>query len=47
VLPMNPLYKAREFAYVLADADAKVFAWDGVAEEAEKGAAEAGACTSR
>jgi len=44
VVPMNPLYKSREFAYVLADADAKVFfAWDGVAEEAEKGAADAGA----
>ena len=43
VVPMNPLYKSREFAYVLSDADAKAFfAWDGVAEEAEKGAADAG-----
>jgi long-chain acyl-CoA synthetase len=44
VVPVNPLYKAREFAYVLRDAEARVFfAWDGVAEEAGKGAAEAGA----
>jgi long-chain acyl-CoA synthetase len=44
VVPVNPLYKAREFAYVLRDAQARVFfAWDGVAEEAGKGAAEAGA----
>jgi long-chain acyl-CoA synthetase len=43
VVPINPLYKAREFGFVLADSDSKVlFAWDGVAEEAEKGAAEAG-----
>jgi long-chain acyl-CoA synthetase len=43
VVPMNPLYKSREFAYVLKDADAKAFfAWDGVGEEAEKGAADAG-----
>jgi len=43
VVPMNPLYKSREFAYVLSDADAKAFfAWDGVGEEASKGAAEAG-----
>ncbi|HEX6888799.1 MAG TPA: long-chain fatty acid--CoA ligase [Candidatus Nanopelagicales bacterium] len=44
VVPMNPLYKSREVAYVLRDSGAKVlFAWDGVAEEAGKGAAEAGA----
>lgn len=44
VVPMNPLYKAREFAYVLSDADAKAFfAWDGVAEEAEAGATDADA----
>jgi long-chain acyl-CoA synthetase len=44
VVPMNPLYKSREFAYVLRDADARVFfAWDGVADEASKGAADAGA----
>jgi long-chain acyl-CoA synthetase len=43
VVPMNPLYKGREFAYVLQDADAKAFfAWDGVGEEASKGAADAG-----
>ncbi len=43
VVPMNPLYKGREFAYVLSDADAKAFfAWDGVGEEASKGAADAG-----
>ena len=43
VVPMNPLYKSREFAYVLRDAEAKAFfAWDGVNEEASKGAAEAG-----
>jgi long-chain acyl-CoA synthetase len=43
VVPMNPLYKSREFAYVLKDADAKAFfAWDGVAEEASKGAEDAG-----
>ena len=42
VVPVNPLYKSGELAFVLADADAKVFfAWDGVAEEAEKGAADA------
>jgi long-chain acyl-CoA synthetase len=43
VVPMNPLYKGREFAFVLKDADAKAFfAWDGVGEEASKGAADAG-----
>jgi long-chain acyl-CoA synthetase len=43
VVPMNPLYKSREFAFVLSDADAKAFfAWDGVGEEASKGAADAG-----
>jgi long-chain acyl-CoA synthetase len=43
VVPVNPLYKSREFAYVLRDSEARAFfAWDGVAEEAEKGAAEAG-----
>ncbi|MCU0300641.1 MAG: long-chain fatty acid--CoA ligase [Candidatus Nanopelagicales bacterium] len=44
VVPVNPLYKSREFAYVLRDSDSRAFfAWDGVAEEAGKGAAEAGA----
>jgi long-chain acyl-CoA synthetase len=43
VVPVNPLFKSREFAYVLRDSDSRVFfAWDGVAEEAGKGAAEAG-----
>jgi long-chain acyl-CoA synthetase len=43
VVPLNPLYKAREFSFVLRDSDSKVFfAWDGVAEEAGKGAADAG-----
>jgi long-chain acyl-CoA synthetase len=41
---MNPLYKSREVEFVLADSQSRVlFAWDGVAEEAGKGAAEAGA----
>ncbi|MEQ6900005.1 long-chain fatty acid--CoA ligase [Nocardioides sp. YIM 152588] len=44
VVPTNPLYKSREFAHVLRDSDAKaIFAWNGVGEEASKGAAEAGA----
>ena len=44
VVPVNPLYKAREFSFVLADSESRAFfAWDGVAEEAGKGAAEAGA----
>ncbi|GAB91149.1 long-chain-fatty-acid--CoA ligase [Gordonia rhizosphera] len=44
VVPMNPLYKDREFAHVLRDSGAKVFfAWNGVADQAAKGAAEAGA----
>ena len=43
VVPVNPLYKGREFAFVLRNSDAKVFfAWDGVDEEARKGAADAG-----
>jgi long-chain acyl-CoA synthetase len=43
VVPMNPLYRSREVAYVLRDSESGVyFAWDGVAEEAGKGAAEAG-----
>lgn len=43
VVPMNPLYKSREVGYVLADSESRaLFAWDGVAEEAGKGAAEAG-----
>ncbi|MXP19829.1 long-chain-fatty-acid--CoA ligase [Gordonia sp. HNM0687] len=43
VVPMNPLYKDREFAHVLSDSGATAFfAWNGVAEQAAKGAAEAG-----
>ncbi len=44
VVPMNPLFKAREIGYALQDSEASVlFAWDAAAEEAGKGAAEAGA----
>ena len=43
VVPVNPLFKGREFSYVLADSQAKAFfAWDGVLAEAQEGAAEAG-----
>ncbi len=39
VVPMNPLLKAREVAYYLADSGARLlFAWDGVADEADAGA---------
>ncbi|GAA1477832.1 hypothetical protein GCM10009623_22780 [Nocardioides aestuarii] len=44
VVPMNPLFKAREIGYALADSGAAVlFAWDAATEEAAKGAADAGA----
>jgi long-chain acyl-CoA synthetase len=44
VVPMNPLLKSREVAYYLGDSGAKVlFAWQAMAGEAAKGAAEAGA----
>jgi len=44
VVPMNPLLKKREVAYYLSDSGAKLlFAWHGFAEDAEAGAAEAGA----
>jgi long-chain acyl-CoA synthetase len=44
VVPMNPLLKAREVAYYLGDSDARlIFAWHGSAEDAEAGAARAGA----
>ncbi|MBT1002759.1 long-chain fatty acid--CoA ligase [Paenarthrobacter sp. DKR-5] len=44
VVPLNPLLKAREVAYHLSNAGARlVFAWEGVAGEVEAGAAEAGA----
>lgn len=43
VVPTNPLYRAREFAHVLTDSRASVFfAWNGISEQATKGAAEAG-----
>jgi long-chain acyl-CoA synthetase len=43
VVPMNPLFKSREIAFALRDSEARVlFAWDGVADEAGKGASEAG-----
>jgi long-chain acyl-CoA synthetase len=44
VVPMNVLLKKREVAFYLKDSGAKLlFAWDGFAEDAEAGAAEAGA----
>ncbi len=44
VVPMNPLLKSREVGYYLVDSAAKaVLAWHAFAEEAAKGAAEAGA----
>ncbi len=43
VVPMNPMLKSREIAYYLSDSGAKVlFAWPSAADEAAKGAAEAG-----
>ena len=44
VVPMNPLLKAREVAYYLGDSEAQlIFTWHGSAEDAEAGAARAGA----
>jgi long-chain acyl-CoA synthetase len=44
VVPMNPLLKAREVEYHLADSGARVvFAWQAAAAEAAKGAEAAGA----
>ena len=44
VVPMNPLFKEREVEYYLTDSGAKVlFAWDGVADQAQPGAEAAGA----
>jgi long-chain acyl-CoA synthetase len=44
VVPMNPLLKAREIEYYLADSGARVvFAWQAAAAEAAKGAEAAGA----
>ena len=41
---MNPLLKSREVAYYLGDSGASViFAWDAMADEAAKGAADTGA----
>jgi long-chain acyl-CoA synthetase len=46
VVPMNPLLKAREIAYHLADAQASgVLAWHTAAAEAAEGAARAGAAS--
>lgn len=46
VVPMNPLLKAREIAYHLADSGARlVFAWEGVAAESVAGAEAASAET--
>lgn len=42
VVPLNPLLKSREIAYHLGDSGARlVFAWEGVAAEAESGAGQA------
>jgi long-chain acyl-CoA synthetase len=47
VVPMNPLLKAREVEYHLADSGARVvFAWQAAAAEAAKGAEAAGAPSS-
>src|SRR4029453_14081053 len=44
VVPMNVLLKGREVAFYLGDPEAKLcFAWHGFADQAEAGAAEAGA----
>ncbi|WP_427017035.1 long-chain-fatty-acid--CoA ligase [Pseudarthrobacter sp. P1] len=44
VVPLNPLLKAREVEYHLADSGARLaFAWDGVLAEVAAGAAAAGA----
>ncbi len=43
VVPMNPLLKSREVEFTLRDSQAQaLFVWDGMAEEATKGAAAAG-----
>src|SRR5918994_5446469 len=43
VVPVNVLLKGREVAYYLSDSDAKLLlAWHGFAEEAAKGAEQAG-----
>jgi long-chain acyl-CoA synthetase len=43
VVPMNVLFKARETAYCLSHSDARaLITWGGMADEAGKGAAEAG-----
>jgi long-chain acyl-CoA synthetase len=44
VVPMNVLLKRREVAFYLRDSGAKLmFAWDGFAEDAQRGAEDAGA----
>ena len=48
VVPMNPLLKSREVAYYLGDSGASVIvAWDPMADEAAKGAADTGARVMR
>ena len=48
VVPMNPLLKSREVAYYLGDSGASVIvAWDQMADEAAKGAADSGAQVMR
>ncbi|MBK6762279.1 MAG: long-chain fatty acid--CoA ligase [Micrococcales bacterium] len=43
VVPMNPLFKSREVEFYLTDSGAKaMFAWDGIAAEAQPGAEAAG-----
>ncbi len=43
VVPVNPLFKDREVAFGLTDSGAKaIFVWEGMAEEAQHGAEEAG-----
>jgi long-chain acyl-CoA synthetase len=43
VVPMNPQFKSREVDYYLSDSAASLaFAWNGVADQAAKGAASAG-----
>ena len=44
VVPMNPLLKAREVAYYLADSGARlIVAWHAIVDEVTEGAAQAGA----
>ncbi|WP_026553199.1 long-chain fatty acid--CoA ligase [Arthrobacter sp. H20] len=48
VVPLNPLLKAREIAYHLSDSGARlVFAWEGVAAEAESAAGQTAAAADQ